>query len=91
MIPYHGTRGNSTWLTLKHGRFFYSEVHHPNMGRRPAKFRLCASPGCGWMTSGSGDQSMQPKFAAVLALTMISYLAVPPAVIKQATALLSWG
>jgi hypothetical protein len=28
---------------------------------------------------------------AVLALAEISYLAMPPAVIKQATALLSWG
>jgi hypothetical protein len=28
---------------------------------------------------------------AVLALAMISFLAMPPAVIKQATALLSWG
>jgi hypothetical protein len=27
----------------------------------------------------------------VLALTMITYLVVPPAVIKQATALLIWG
>jgi hypothetical protein len=29
--------------------------------------------------------------AAALALTVISYLVVPPAVIEQATALLSWG
>jgi hypothetical protein len=28
---------------------------------------------------------------AVRALAMISFLAMPPAVIKQATALLSWG
>jgi len=41
---------------------------------------------------------MQPKLQhwiwitlAVLALAEISYLAMPPAVIKQATALLSWG
>jgi|HubBroStandDraft_6_1064221.scaffolds.fasta_scaffold4588706_1 hypothetical protein len=41
---------------------------------------------------------MQPKSQhwiwmtlAVLALTIISYFVVPPAVIKQATALLSWG
>jgi hypothetical protein len=47
---------------------------------------------------GIEDQSMQPKLQhwiwmtlAVLALAVISYLAVPPAVIKQATALLSWG
>jgi hypothetical protein len=47
---------------------------------------------------GPEDQSMQPKsqhwiwmMLAVLALTMISYIALPPAVIKQATALLSWG
>jgi hypothetical protein len=50
------------------------------------------------MTSGSGEQSMQPKSQhwlwmtlAGLALAVISYLAMPPAVIKQATALLSWG
>jgi hypothetical protein len=50
------------------------------------------------MAAGSGDQSMQPKSQhwiwmtlAVLALTVISYLVVPPAVIKQATALLIWG
>jgi hypothetical protein len=29
--------------------------------------------------------------AAVLALAVISYLAMPPVVVKQATALLSWG
>lgn len=47
---------------------------------------------------GIGDQSMQPKSQhwiwmtlAVLALAVITYLAMPPAVIKQATALLSWG
>ena len=41
---------------------------------------------------------MQPKSLhwiwmtlAVLALAVISYLAMPPAVIKQATALLGWG
>jgi hypothetical protein len=41
---------------------------------------------------------MQPKLQhwiwitlAVPALAEISYLAMPPAVIKQATALLSWG
>ena len=41
---------------------------------------------------------MQPKSQhwfwmtlAVLALTIISYFVVPPAAIKQATALLSWG
>jgi hypothetical protein len=47
---------------------------------------------------GSGGQSMQPTSQhwiwmalVVLALTMITYLVVPPAVIKQATALLIWG
>jgi hypothetical protein len=47
---------------------------------------------------GIEDQSMQPKSQhwiwmtlVVLALAAISYLAMPPAVIKQATALLSWG
>jgi hypothetical protein len=47
---------------------------------------------------GIEDQSMQPKLQhwiwitlAVLAVAEISYLAMPPAVIKQATALLSWG
>jgi hypothetical protein len=47
---------------------------------------------------GIEDQSMQPKSQhwiwmtlAVLALAVISYLAVPSTVIKQATALLSWG
>jgi hypothetical protein len=36
---------------------------------------------------------MQPKSQhwIWMALAVISYLAVPPAVIKQATALLSWG
>jgi hypothetical protein len=50
------------------------------------------------MASGSGDQSMQSKSQhwiwvalAVLALTVITYLVVPPSVIKQATALLSSG
>ena len=59
---------------------------------------LRACSGCAWMTSGSGDQPMQPKSQhwiwmtlAVLALTIISYFVVPPAVIKQTTVLLSWG
>jgi hypothetical protein len=50
------------------------------------------------MTSGSRKKSMQPKLqhwiwmtVAVLALAVISYLAMPPAVVRQATALLSWG
>ena len=50
------------------------------------------------MTSGSRKQSMQPKLQhwiwitlAVLALAVIIYIAMPPTVIKQATALLSWG
>jgi hypothetical protein len=43
-------------------------------------------------------KSMQPKsehwiwmMVAVLALAVISYLAMPPVVVRQATALLSWG
>ena len=50
------------------------------------------------VTSGSRMKSMQPMLqhwiwttAAVLALAVISYLAMPPVVVKQATALLSWG
>jgi hypothetical protein len=50
------------------------------------------------MCIGSGDQSMQPKsqhwvrmVLAVLALTVITYLVVQPAAIKQASVLLSWG
>jgi hypothetical protein len=42
---------------------------------------------------GIEDQSMQPKLQHWIWITLaeISYLAMPPAVIKQATALLSWG
>jgi prephenate dehydrogenase len=47
---------------------------------------------------GPRDQSMQPKSQqwlwmtlAALALALISYLAMPPTVMNQATALLSWG
>jgi hypothetical protein len=41
-------------------------------------------------------KSMQPKlqhwiWMAVLALAVISYVAMPPVVVKQGTALLSWG
>jgi hypothetical protein len=50
------------------------------------------------MAPNRGINSMPPKsqhwiwmVLAVLAFTLISYLVVPPAVIKQATALLNWG
>jgi hypothetical protein len=59
---------------------------------------LRARSGCAWMAERIGGSIMQPKSQhwiwmtlAVLALTVITYLVVPPAVIKQATALLSWG
>jgi hypothetical protein len=62
-----------------------------------ARPRLLSTTACALIV-GIEDQSMQPKSQhwiwmtlAVLALAVISYLAMPPAVIKQATSLLSWG
>src|SRR6476660_9791029 len=69
-------------------------LHSGPQGRHPLDLTI-------WLRLdeiGPEDQSMQPKSQhwiwmtlAVLALTMISYIALPPAVIKQASALLSWG
>jgi hypothetical protein len=63
-----------------------------------ARLPLPSPCGCAWMSSGSGIKSMQSKSQhwiwmtlAVLALSTISYFAMPRNVIEQATALLSWG
>ena len=64
---------------------------------RPSAFALALHPPLRLDGAWSGDQimkSMSPPWvwiALALALLVIGYVVTPPAVIQQATALLSWG